>query len=569
MTAVKDPITTEVVRHSLETIAEEMRTSLYRTAMTSVVKDMLDYSCALFDPRGRLLATAIDIPTLLASMGSALRALIDKWGDDIHRGDVLLMNHPYMGGVHTSDVNVFVPVFDGEERLVGFSGTVAHHADWGGRLPGTCAASNQSVFEEGVMYPAIKLEEAGRPNQAVYDIIAANVRNPAMNLGDLRAQLAAARTGERRLALLAERHGSVEFLEIVDGLIAYAATRTRQRIGELADGVYEAEGFLDNDGRIFDEPVRVHARITIAGETLHVDLSGSAAQRVSGMNCPLATTRSDVHYAVRCLMGADVPFNEGCLEPVTLEVPQGNLFNPDFPSATSDRHLTSERLCDVLTRALVQAAPEVGSAGWFSGWPVFIPETRSPKTGQRVVLLAQVAGGAGATTGHDGGDALDVHAANCAIIPAETVEMNYSIRVERYELQTDSGGAGRRRGGLGIRADYRVLGDEPVFCISESEQSDARFAAPGLDDGHPGAAASIHLLRDGEETLLQSKGEFVVQPGDVVSMRAGGGGGAGDPRERDDDEVRADVRAGRVSAAAAAKVYGVTAEPVAAAAGAS
>ncbi len=195
MTTVKDPITTEVVRHSLETIAEEMRTSLYRTAMTSVVKDMLDYSCALFDPAGRLLATAIDIPTLLASMGPALRALIDKWGDDINRGDVLLMNHPYMGGVHTSDVNIFVPVFDGDERLVGFSGTVAHHADWGGRLPGTCAASNQSVFEEGVMYPAIKLEEGGRPNQAVYDIIGANVRNPTMNLGDIRAQLAAARTG--------------------------------------------------------------------------------------------------------------------------------------------------------------------------------------------------------------------------------------------------------------------------------------------------------------------------------------------------------------------------------------
>jgi len=555
MSAVRDPITTEVVRHSLETIAEEMRTSLHRTAMTSVVKDMLDYSCALFDPQGRLLATAIDIPTLLASMGSALRALIAKWGGEIDRGDVLLANHPYMGGVHTSDVNVFVPVFDAGERLVGFSGTVAHHADWGGRLPGTCAASNQSVFEEGVMYPAIKLEERGRPNRAVYDIIGANVRNPAMNLGDLRAQLAAARTGERRLAVLAARHGSDAFLEIVDGLIGYAAARTRQRIGELADGVYEAEGFLDNDGRAFDEPVRVHARVTVSGESLHVDLSGSSPQRVSGMNCPIATTISDVHYAVRCLQGADVPFNEGCLEPVTVEVPEGSLFNPEFPAATSDRHLTSERLCDVLTRALAQAAPEVGSAGWFCGWPVFIPESRSPKTGQRVVLLAQVAGGAGATAGHDGGDALDVHAANCAIIPAETVEMNYSIRVERYELQTDSGGAGEHRGGLGIRADYRVLGDEPVFCISESEQSDPRFAAPGLDGGLPGAPASIHLLRDGEEIPLQSKGEFVVQPGEVVSMRAGGGGGAGDPRERSRAAVVADLRAGRVSPQAAAELY--------------
>ena len=557
---IKDPITTEVIRHALETVAEEMRSSLYRTAMTPVVKDMLDYSCALFDPDGRLLATALDIPTLLASMGSALRSLIAKWGQDIHPGDVLMLNHPYMGAAHTSDVNLFVPVFDASGRRLGFSGTIAHHADWGGRLPGTAAASNQSIFEEGVLYPAIKLEERGVPNRAVYDILAANVRNPSMNLGDLRAQLAAARTGERRLALLAERHGSQLLLDTVSDLIAYAALRTRQRIAEIPDGVYEAEGFLDDDGRAFGEPVRVHARITVSADTLTVDLGASSAQRGSAMNCPMATTRSDVHYAVRCLMAPDVPFNEGCLEPVVLQVPQGNLFNPTFPAATSDRHLTSERLCDVLTRALALAAPESGSAGWFCGWPVFIPQTRSPKTGEQVVLLAQVAGGAGATVDHDGGDALDVHAANCAIIPAETVETNYALRVERYELERDSGGAGRLRGGLGIRADYRVLGDEPVFCITESEQSDPRFAPPGLDGGLPGSAASLRLIRDGRESALRSKGDFVLAPGDVVCLRAGGGGGVGDPRERDRAAVRADVRSGRVSPAAAREVYGLSAD---------
>jgi N-methylhydantoinase B len=557
---LKDPVTTEVIRHALETIAEEMRTSLYRTAMTVVVKDMLDYSCALFDARGRLLATALDLPTLLASMGSPLQALIAKWGDDINPGDVLLMNHPYMGGVHTSDVNVFIPIFDADGQLIGFSGTVAHHADWGGRLPGTCAASNQSVFEEGVMYPAIKLEEGGRPNSAVYDIIAANVRNPAMNLGDLRAQIAAARTGQRRLSRLAERYGTETLLGAVDDLIAYAAARTRQRIAELPDGVYEADGFLDDDGHDRHVPVRVHARVVIAGDEATFDLSGSSEQRGGGMNCPLATTRSDIQYAIRCLMGEDVPFNEGCMEPVRLVVPEGNLFNPTFPAATSDRHLTSERLCDVVTRALAEAAPEDSSAGWFCGWPVFICESRSPKNGQKVVLLAQVAGGAGATTAHDGGDALDVHAANCAIIPAETIEMNYALRVERYELRRDSGGAGRFRGGLGIRADYRVLGDEPVFCILESEQSDPRFAPPGFDGGLAGAPGAVRLTRDGEETVLDSKSDFSPQPGDVVSLLAGGGGGLGDPRTRDVEAVRADVLAGRVSPEAARDLYGVEVE---------
>ncbi|HST42518.1 MAG TPA: hydantoinase B/oxoprolinase family protein, partial [Conexibacter sp.] len=363
-----DAFTAEVVRHALDTVAEEMRTSLYRTAMTVAVKDMLDYSCALFDARGRLLATALDLPTLLASMGPALRAAIDKWGEEFAPGDVLMSNHPYQGGVHTSDINVFVPVFhDGE--LIAFAGTVAHHSDWGGRLPGTCSHSNLSVFEEGVMYPSVKIEEGGRPNRSLYDTIAANVRNPTLNLGDLRAQVAAARTGERGLTRIVAKYGVEALTEVVERLIGHAALRTRQEIAAMPDGVYEAEGFLDDDGVTRGEPVRIHVRATIAGETIEIDLSGSSSQRRSGMNCPLSTTLSDVHYAVRCLMPADVPFNEGCLEPVSLTVPDGNLFNPEFPAATSDRHHTSQRLNDVLTRALVQAVPERGSAGWFVGWP--------------------------------------------------------------------------------------------------------------------------------------------------------------------------------------------------------
>ena len=551
-----DAFTTEVVRHALDTVAEEMRTSLHRTAMTVAVKDMLDYSCALFDARGRLLATALDLPTLLASMGPALRAAIGAWGDELAAGDVLLSNHPYRGGVHTSDINIFVPVFH-DGTLIAFAGTVAHHSDWGGRLPGTCSHSNLSVFEEGVMYPSVKLEEAGRPNRSIYDTIAANVRNPALNLGDLRAQIAAARTGERGLLRIVAKYGERALGEVVEGLIAHAARRTRQEIAAMPDGVYEAEGFLDDDGVTRGEPVRIHVRATIAGEEIAIDLSGSSPQRRSGMNCPLSTTLSDVHYAVRCLMPSDVPFNEGCLEPVTLEVPEGNLFNPRFPAATSDRHHTSQRLNDVLTRALVQAVPERGSAGWYVGWPALICETQSPKTGDRAVLLAQVAGGAGANAERDGADALDVHGANCAIVPAETVEMNYALRVERYELRQDSGGAGARRGGLGIRADYRILGEEEVFFIVEAEQGDPRFAPPGLDGGAPGAVGGLVRIRDGVEEAMEGKTEFSGRPGDVVSMRAGGGGGVGDPRARDRAAVAADVRRGLVSRAAAAADYGI------------
>ncbi|MBS1862044.1 MAG: hydantoinase B/oxoprolinase family protein [Actinobacteria bacterium] len=552
---LKDPVGTEVIRHALETIAEEMRTSLYRTAMTVVVKDMLDYSCALFDARGHLVATALDIPSLLASMGSSLRAAIEKWGKDLHPGDVLMMNHPYMGGVHTSDINIFVPVFAGDKKLVGFAGTIAHHVDWGGRLPGTCATSNRSVFEEGVMYPAVKLVEAGVPNRGVYDIIAANVRNPSMNLGDLRAQVAAARTGERRLARLADRRGSGALTAAIEDLESYGAARTRARIAELPDGIFEAEGFLDDDGAVRGRPVRVHARIEIEGDRMVVDLSGSADQSIGAVNCPMATTRSAVHYAVKCLMADEVPFNEGCMQPVELIAPVGNLFNPHFPAATSVRHATSERLADVLTGALAKALPGFGSAGWFVGWTNFSCESRSPKHQDKVVLLANVAGGAGATPSHDGGSALDVHLANCAIIPAETVEMNYPLRVERYELIRDSGGAGRFRGGLGVRADYRVLGDEPIAFIAETEQANPDFAAAGIDGGQRGSAASMWIDRDGKVERLDDKGEVVVHPGEVVSMRAGGGGGFGQPHERSRSLVEADLRAGWISEEAAEAIY--------------
>src|SRR4051812_2356863 len=303
-----DPITTEVIRHALETIVEEMRVSLRRTAYSVVVKDLLDFSCAIFDAHGRLLATKVDIPTLLASMGPALRAALDKWGEDLHPGDVILSNHPYMGTAHTNDINVFLPSFDAAGRLIGFAGTICHHADWGGRVPGTAAAANRSVFEEGVMYPAVKLEERGQLNRGVWDIMMANLRHPAQNRGDLRAQLAAARSGERRLRRLAEQYGTDLLATTSAALIDYSARRTRQRIAELPDGTYAAEGFLDDDGLTPGYPVGIRVAMRIQGDRLTVDWTGTDPQMAGGMNCPIATTQSVVHYGVKCLLADDIPF---------------------------------------------------------------------------------------------------------------------------------------------------------------------------------------------------------------------------------------------------------------------
>jgi len=556
-TTSRNPVTTQVVRHALETIAEEMRTSLHRTALTVVVKDMLDFSCALFDRHGRLIAVGVDIPSLLASMGSGLTAVLEKWGDRIYPGDVLMTNDPFGGAAHTPDLHIFVPVFDDSERLIGYSGTIAHHGDWGGRVPGTVSSANGTIFEEGVVYPGVKLEERGVRNEAIYEVLAANVRQPELNLGDLRAQLAAAHTGERGLRRLAQRYGTDGLLELIDDLLDYARERTRQEIAALPDGTYEAEGFLDDDGKLRGVPRRIHARVTIAGDRITFDLTGCSEQTSGGMNCPFATTRSAVHYALKCITSPDIPFNEGCVERVEIIVNEHSLVNPSRPAATSDRHLASERLSDVLTRAVGQAAPERASAGWFCGWPFITCEATSPKTGLSAVLLANIGAGAGATYDHDGADGLDVHSANCALIPAETIEMNYPLRVDGYVMVPDSGGPGKYRGGLGFSAAYRVLGEEPIVIQSEVEQSLPEFAPPGLAGGKSGGISSISLIREGEEIPQDPKGVFEARPGDVVMLRAGGGGGYGDPREREPALLAADLRSGRVTSAAVRTEYGL------------
>ena len=515
-----DAVTTEVIRHALETIVEEMRVSLRRTAYSVVVKDLLDFSCGLFDTRGRLLGASVDIPTLLASMSPALVAALERWDGEIAEGDVLLTNHPYMGNAHTSDVNIFIPVYDEAGTHLGFAGTVCHHADWGGRVPGTAAASNRSVFEEGVLYPAIKLEEGGRPNRSVYDILWANVRHPVQNQGDRRAQIAAARTGERR---------------------------TREAIAGMPDGTFEAEGFLDDDGLTLDVPVRIRARVTIAGERMQVDFEGSSPQIEGGGTCPLATTRSVVHYGVKCLVPADIPFNEGSVAPIEIIAPEGSLVNPRFPAAVGDRHHTAQRMADVLGQALSKAVPARGAAGWFSGSPAIIIEAPSNTTGETSVLLSILGGGTGAMDGADGASALDAHMSNCALIPAEVIESVYPLRIERCLLVPDSGGAGRWRGGLGLRVDMRVLGNLPLSVRIETEQACPAFAAPGLLGGEHGTPAEVWLDDGTTMTSLPAKGTTVVLPGEIVSVRSGGGGGYGNPTLRAPGARAADARAGFTS----------------------
>lgn len=552
-----DPITTEVVRHALETIAEEMGTSMRRTAISVVIKDLRDYSCAVFDAKGRLLACALDIPGLMAAMAPALQATLAKWGDDVAEGDVFITNHPYMGCAHTSDINIFVPVFGDDGKLVGFTGAIAHHADWGGRVPGTAAYDSRSLYQEGVVLAALKLYEGGKPVQAIFDIIRENVRHPDQNMGDLRAQLASARAGRDRFARLGKTYGAENLRAILAGLIDYTARRVRAELAGLPDGTWSAEGAIDDNGIIPGARVRYVVDVTLKGEAITFDFSRGDKQMPGGMNIPWASLRSAVQYALTCILPDDIPVNEGVMDVVEIVAPVGGAVNPAHPAAVGDRHIACERLCDVLVNAMGKIAPERTSAGWCVGFPVFICESVSPKTGDSAVLLGIIAGGAGAANDRDGASGIDVHLSNCAIIPAESIESNYTLRIDRYELIRDSGGAGEFRGGLGIRADYRNISGKAMDVQTEVEQSAADSPPWPLPGGQKGTNCSVWMLADGKEEPLPSKGYFSIPPGGVVSMRGGGGGGAGDPRRRPVERVLADVKADLVSAEAARTIYGV------------
>jgi N-methylhydantoinase B len=553
-----DAITTEIVRHALETIAEEMGTALRRTALSVVIKDMQDYTCAVLRKDGSLLAAALTIPNLLASMEPALRNCLEKWGSDVVPGDVFITNHPYRGSAHSNDVQVFVPAFDDDGVLLGFTGSIAHHADWGGTVPGTVQSAALSVFEEGVLLPSLKLEAAGVPNETVYDIIAANTRYPSQNFGDLRGQLASARNGAHRLLELFRKYGNERMWNAQDDLLGYTEMRTRRAIERLEDGVYEASGHLDDNGVERGIPVKIAVKITVSGDSMTFDFGDTDPQMRSGMNVPWASTLSVVHYATHCILPEDIPFNQGAHVPVTVIAPVGSLVNPTMPAAVGARHITTERMASVVTKALVPVAPERTSAEWSVGWPCLFAESRSPKTGEGVAVLLNMAGGAGAKDSGDGADGYDAHMSNCALVSAEAVESGYMLRVEQFSLTRDSGGPGAFRGGLGIRADYRNISQDTMYARTEVEQSVAEFLPVGLLGGRSGLPTTSALITaDGDEVPIPPKETTFLKPGEVISLRAGGGAGYGDPRDRSRELVLADIAQSKISAAAAFADYGV------------
>jgi N-methylhydantoinase B len=521
-----DPVTLEILSHAFSGIAEEMAVVEYRSSFSPIIREMLDFSCGLFDAKGRMVAHSEQIPAQLGLMQFALAEALAGHGA-LAPGDVVLCNHPYRGGTHTPDLQVFSPAYvDG--RLVGYAGSIAHHIDVGGRLAGTESAENTEVFQEGLLLPPVKLAERGRRNRALYDVIAANVRDPEATLGDLAAQVAACRRGGERLGELCDRYGSDVVRSAMEELLEQTSRRAAAEFASWPKRRVRVEGFLDDDGLNPGRPVRIAAAVESRGDVLHVDLTGSAPQVPGGVNVPWASSHAAAYFAVRCFVGEEIPQNDGLTRHIVVTAPEGTIVRPRFPAAVSARHLTVQRLADVLCQALSDLLPERAVAASHVSFPTFVFQSVDPRTERLAIFTDILGGGGGASPAGPGDSAVDSYTSNCALLPAEVAELDYPWRVERTELLQGSGGAGRFPGGLGLRRDYRLLADraEGMYYV---EQLRAEFAAAGRAGGKPGAPARIRIRRAGGDwqELRQGKGLLELRRGDVVSFEGAGGGGFG------------------------------------------
>jgi N-methylhydantoinase B len=556
-----DPVTLEVVNQRLQSIADEMETSLCRSAFSSIVKEAMDASSALFDRRGNTLAQAAALPGHLGMMIPAVRRILEAFPSPTMRpGDVYAFNEVYEGGTHLPDITVVVPVF-WDREVVALSVTMAHHQDVGGAAPGSTPPNVTEIFAEGLRLPPVRLLVDGQPNRDVWEILRLNTRVPETLLGDLRAQLAAGNIGRRRLEELCGEYPAATLLAAFDELQDYAERLTRLAVEQIPDGDYAFEDFLDHDGVERDRPLRIRATVSVRGSRFRVDFAGTDAQAKGPINSVPASTMSAVYYVVRALAGSRVPNNQGCYRCVEIDAPEGTLVNPLPPAPVGLRSYTIKRIVDVLQGALAQALPDRIPAASHGQISLMLVGGRRNETNKLWVgfLGVPFSGGGGARPAKDGIDVVETDINNCTSYPIEACEMESPVQFDRLQLWTDSGGAGKYRGGLGYVAVCRWTGGPVVFSHRRDRHN---FRPWGLYGGRAAPLCrTVVVRRDGRAEELPSKILTHLDEGDTLQFFTTGGGGYGDPLARDPDRVLADVLDGRVSVEAARRDYGVVLDP--------
>jgi N-methylhydantoinase B len=530
-----DPTTLEIYRALYTSVAEEMGIALRRTSFSPNIKERRDYSCAVFDRQGRVIAQGDHMPVHLGSMPMAVAAALKEI--DLEPGDVVALNDPFAGGTHLPDVTLVSPVFVGQTAVVRpqtrgrrsavnrplfYVANRAHHADIGGATPGSMGVATD-IYGEGLSIPPVRLVKGGELVDDVMRLILANVRSQDERRGDFQAQIGSLTTGATRLLEIVERRGAREATDYASHLIEYAARLMRSAIQSIPDGAYDAVDVLDDDGITGDEiPIKV--RITIDGSNARVDFSGSAPQVAGPINAVEAITLSAVFYVFRCLLGGDVPASAGLMEPITVIAPKGTVVNAVHPAAVAGGNVeTSQRIVDVLFKALARALPDrmpAASQGTMNNLTI---GGIDPRSGTEFSYYETVAGGMGARPAMDGMSAVHTHMTNSLNTPAEALEYAYPLRVREYSIRKGSGGKGKQRGGDGVIREIETLAPARMSLLSDRRKHQP-YALAGGDDGSSGAG---RIVRKGKSEVIGSKGSWELAAGDRVRIETPGGGGWG------------------------------------------
>jgi len=552
-----DPIKRELIKNALVSVADNIMLAVVRTARSTVVKNNMDFSACICDTNGQMVAQGLAVPAHLGAMMPALKGCLDFFGDSIFEGDILASNDPYAGGSHLNDIFMFKPVFVDKRRVV-FLGLILHHTDMGGRVAGGNAADSNEIFQEGLRIPPTKIYERGIVNQTLLRIIEHNVRVPERNQGDLKAQIAALNLGEKELLRLLSDHDVDEFCIYMSELVDYTERLTRAGIAALPDGEYKFSDWNDDDG-IGSGPVKICVTLTVKGDTLTADFTGTSPQTGGALHTNYWFTASCTYAALRSVFDSHMPNNAGFYRPITVIAPEGCWVNPVYPAALGARGQGGHRVRQVVLGALAQMLPDRMPA--CVGGSEFAIVIAGYRQDRKPFLHLDFHNNTGLGGGpiSDGQDAGPYCLGNMANTPIELIEAESPILMEEYGFLPNTGGPGKYRGALAIVRSYRILSDGATVQLRSDRE---RFAPWGLFGGKPAATARSFLnFGTAKEERLPSKFIMQVKKNDVFRGEMAGSGGYGNPLEREPSAVVEDVRQGKISIEHALEEYGVVINP--------
>ena len=540
-----DQVEVEVLSNHLISIVHEMGAILRRTSYSPNIREREDCSCVLADTTGQIIAQAEHIPGHLGMLTVGIPYLLKHFPPNtLNEGDVFMFNTPE-GGSHLPDIRIVVPIYhDGE--LVGLSANLAHHADVGGMVPGSMPSKSTEIWQEGIILPPLKLYSKGVLNKPVMDILMYNVRTPTEREGDLNAQIAAAQLGQRRVQEVIRKSGLSYWKTYTEGMLDYSERLMRAKIRErFPDGEYYSELFIDDDG-MDDERIKIAVTVTVKGDSVKVDYTGTDKQRASGVNCILANCVSAAYFVVKAVADPTIPVNSGCYRPIEVYCPEGTIISPDPTAAIGAGNETWQRIAETLVGAVLQADPSIVKAHSHGCMNNTVFGGTDPRTGKVYTYYETIGGGDGARALADGMDGVHVMGTNTMNTPVEVVEMYYPLTIEEYSLRRDTGGVGKHRGGLGIKRKYRVEGHTSTLTAN----SDWIKQKPdGTEGGGRGAMTRLVINEGTDREVIPGFCKVMqkLQHGETFTVYSGGGNGYGDPADRDQTLVQRDLLDDKIS----------------------